>query len=107
MELDDSRFNNSGIPRILKLTTEEIIAKKDAEIHYLKAELKLIKKLELEEIQVINNKLPSYRIFDLITFIINKFNLKCMVKHLYTIAGVSKSGYYSHRSKIDRKNVRE
>lgn len=105
--LDDSRFNNSGRPRVRELTIEEIIAKKDAEIEYLKAELELIKKLELEERQVINSKLPSYRIFSLIEFVINKFNLQAMVKHLCSIAGVSKSGYYAHKSKVGTKNTWE
>lgn len=105
--LDDSRFNNSGRPRMRELTVEEIIAKKDVEIKYLKAELELIKKLELEERKVINNKLPSYKIFDLIEFVINKFNLQSMVCYLCTIAGVSKSGYYAHKSKIDTRNFRE
>ncbi|MGL5714437.1 MAG: IS3 family transposase [Paraclostridium sp.] len=105
--LDDSRFNNSGRPRVRELTIEEILAKKDAEIEYLKAELELIKKLELEERQVINSKLPSYRIFSLIEFVINKFNLQGMVKYLCFIAGVSKSGYYAHKSKVDTRNTRE
>lgn len=105
--LDDSRFNNSGRPRVRELTIEEILAKKDAEIEYLKAELELIKKLELEERQVINNKLPSYRIFSLIEFVINKFNLQGMVKYLCSIAGVSKSGYYAHKSKVDTRNTLE
>ena len=105
--LDDSRFNNSGRPRVRELTIEEILAKKDAEIEYLKAELELIKKLELEERQVINSKLPSYRIFSLIEFVINKFNLQGMVKYLCSIAGVSKSGYYAHKSKVDARNTLE
>lgn len=105
--LDDSRFNNSGRPRVRELTIEEILAKKDAEIEYLKAELELIKKLELEERQVINSKLPSYRIFSLIESVINKFNLQGMVKYLCSIAGVSKSGYYAHKSKVDTRNTRE
>lgn len=90
-----------------ELTSEEIIAKKDAEIKYLKAELELIKKLELEERQVIDNKLPTYRIFNLIKNIINKFNLKKMVKHLCQITGVSRSGYYRHIDESDTKLIRE
>ncbi|WP_443082225.1 hypothetical protein [Terrisporobacter sp.] len=34
--LDDSRFNNSGRPRVHELTIEETLAKKDAEIEYSK-----------------------------------------------------------------------
>ncbi len=45
--LDDTRTLNSGRTLNRELTLEEIISKKDAEIEYLKAELELIKKLEL------------------------------------------------------------
>ena len=43
--LEDTRTLNSGRTLNRELTIEEIIAKKDAEIEYLKAELELIKKL--------------------------------------------------------------
>ena len=102
--LDDSRFNNSGRPRKRELTIDEILARKNAEIEYLKAELELIKKLELEERQVRNNKLPSYRIFNLITLVIDKFNLKGMTKYLCSISGVSRSGYYNYKSNLSAKN---
>lgn len=105
--LDDTRFNNSGRPRMRELTTEEIITKKDVEIEYLKAELELIKKLELEERQVINNKLPAYKVFALIKCIISKFNLEKMVTHLCKVAGVSTSGYYRNKSNAYTKSIRE
>ena len=35
--LDDSRFNNSSRPKVKELITDEIIARKDAEIEYLEA----------------------------------------------------------------------
>lgn len=105
--LDDTRFNNSGRLRKRELTVEEIIAKKDSEIEYLKAELELIKKLELEERQVIKNKLPSCKVFGLIKQIIDRFNLEKMVRHLCKIAGVSTSGYYSYKSKADIRTIRE
>ena len=41
--LEDTRTLNSGRTLNRELTIEEIIAKKDAEIEYLKAELELIK----------------------------------------------------------------
>ena len=61
--LEDTRTLNSGRTLNRELTIEEIIAKKDAEIEYLKAELELIKKLELQERQVINKKIPASKIF--------------------------------------------
>ena len=57
--LEDTRTLNSGRTLNRDLTVEEILAKKDAEIAYLKAELELIKKLELQERQVISKKIPS------------------------------------------------
>ena len=63
--LEDTRTLNSGRTLNRDLTVEEILAKKDAEIAYLKAELELIKKLELQERQVISKKIPSSIIFNI------------------------------------------
>ncbi len=92
--LDDTRTLNSGRTLNRELTLEEIIAKKDAEIEYLKAELELIKKLELQERQVVNKKLPAVKAFKLIKGLIDNFKLEKMVRHLCKIADVSTSGYY-------------
>lgn len=43
--LDDTRRNNSGRPRQRKFTKDEIIAKQNAEIEYLKSEIELLKKI--------------------------------------------------------------
>ena len=50
--LRDTRKGNSGRPLKHELTQEELLAKKDAEIAYLKAEVELLKKIELRERQV-------------------------------------------------------
>ena len=47
--LEDTRSLNSGITLNRELTIEKILAKKDAEIEYLKAELELIKKLDSQK----------------------------------------------------------
>ncbi|WP_455544530.1 IS3 family transposase [Intestinibacter sp.] len=103
--LDDTRVLNSGRKLNRELTLEEVLAKKDAEIEYLKAELKLIKKLEVSERQVINNKLkPSY-VFGLIKNLVSKFQLKGKIKYLCQVANVSRSGYYRFlKTEITRKN---
>ena len=77
--LNDTRTLNSGRTLNRELTLEEILAKKDAEIEYLKAELELVKKLEVSERQVKNNKLKPSKIFELIHNLISKFNLKGMI----------------------------
>lgn len=96
MGLRDSRKLNSGRPLKRELTVEEIIAKKDAEIAYWKAEAELLKKIELQERQVKDNRLNASSIFKLIQNIILEFNLKNMVSHLCKVAEVSKSGYYNY-----------
>jgi putative transposase len=92
--LEDTRTLNSGRTLNRELTIKEVIAKKDAEIEYLKAELELIKKLELQERQVRNKKLPAVKIFTLIENLIKTFKFKNMARHLCKTANVSTSGYY-------------
>ena len=105
--LEDTRSLNSGRKLDRELTIEEILAKKDAQIEYLKAELELIKKLELQERQVINKKLPTCKIFELIQNLIRNFNLKNMTRHLCKIANVSTSGYYNFLRNFNTRNIRE
>jgi hypothetical protein len=64
--LRDSRKLNSGRPLKRELTVEEIIAKKDAEIAYWKAEAELLKKIERHERQVKNNRLNAVLIYELL-----------------------------------------
>lgn len=94
--LRDTRKLNSGRPLKRELSIQEVIAKKDAEIAYWKAEAELLKKIELQERQVRNNKLSASSIFEIIQKIICNFNLKNMLSHLCKIAEVSTSGYYQH-----------
>ncbi len=47
--LDDTRKHNSGAKLKRELSKDEIIARKDAEIEYLKTEVEMLKKLELCE----------------------------------------------------------
>lgn len=105
--LDDTRTLNSGRTKNRELTVEEILAKKDAEIEYLKAELELIKKLDLQERRVINNKLPANKVFNLIKNVIQNFKLEKMVRHLCKVAGVSSSGYYRFLNTLDSRKANE
>lgn len=105
--LNDARKNHSGRPRTRELTQEEMIAKKDAEIEYLRAEVELLKKLELIERQVKNTKLVSSEAFKIIEIIIKRFNLSNMISHLCNIAGVSRSGYYNYITSINARKQQE
>ena len=103
--LDDTRRNNSGRPRQRKFTKDEIIAKQNAEIEYLKSEIELLKKLELQERQAKKGKLVAAQAFVLIESTVIKLSLNNVVKQLCNIAGVSRSGYYSYlKSKNNRKS---
>ena len=103
--LDDTRRNNSGRPRQRKLTKDEIIAKQNAEIEYLKAEVELLKKLELQERQVKKGKLIAAQAFSLIEATVKKLSLNNVIKQLCSVADVSRSGYYNYlKSKNNRKS---
>lgn len=93
--LDDTRRNNSSRPRKRDLTKDEIIVKQNAEIEYLKAEVELLKKLELHERQVRKGKLIAAEAFTLIESIVSNSRFNSIVSYLCNIAGVSRSGYYS------------
>lgn len=105
--LSDTRKGNSGRPLERELSSTEIIERKDAEIAYLKAELEIVKKLELNERRVKNNKLEPWRIFSLIEETIKKYSLKNMIFHICRLAGVSRSGYYNYLKTADIRNQKE
>lgn len=107
LELRDTRKFNSGRPLSRELSVEEIIAKKDAEIAYWKAEAELLKKIELKERQVKRGELKAAIIFKLIQEIISKYNFKNMVSHLCKVAEVSRSGYYRYIESSKNRDVRE
>lgn len=94
MGLRDTRKNNLGRPRSKELTKDEIINRQNSEIAYLKAELELVKKLELEERRVMTGKISPTLVFQLIERVIQNHNLSGVTSHLCEIAGVSRSGYY-------------
>jgi putative transposase len=105
--LDDTRRNNSGRPRERELTKDEIIEKKSAEIEYLKAEVELLKKLELRERQVRKSNLIAAEAFSLIESIASKSNFTNIISHLCSIASVSRSGYYNYLKSKDIRQQRE
>lgn len=105
--LMDARKHASGRPLSRKLSQEELLAKKDAEIAYLKSEVELLKKIELQERRVKNNKIFPRIIFTLIQDIIKKYNFKGMIQHLCKTAGVSRSGYYNFLNTVDKRIQRE
>ncbi|CUU50355.1 hypothetical protein BCD96_004488 [Clostridium beijerinckii] len=107
--LDDTRHNNSGRPRERELTKDDIIAKQNAEIEYLKAEVELLKKLELQERQVRKGKITAAEAFKLIENLVNNSQIDHFsISYLCTVAEVSRSGYYRYLAtkslKLERNN---
>ena len=105
--LDDTRRNNSGRPRQREMTKDEIIAKQNAEIEYLKAEVELLKKLELQERQVKKGKLAASQAFVLIESLVKKLSSKPILSHLCKLSGVSRSGYYNYLKSKNNSKKRE
>lgn len=123
MGLRDTRKDYSGRPLERTLTSDEIIARKDAEIEYLKIELNLVKKLDLIERRRLrtknqnSSKLLNYEKFKLIKDLYKKFKSKISIAYLCQLAFVSRSGYYNYfseksfssrikRNEQDAKNIR-
>jgi putative transposase len=107
LALRDNRKFNSGRHIKHELTINEILAKKDAEIAYWKAEAELLKKIELQERQVKSGNLNSSIIFMIIHHIILKYNYKNMVRYLCEMADVSRSGYYNYLKSVEKRNDKE
>ena len=105
--LRDSRKFSSGRPLKRELTHQEILAKKDAEIAYWKAEAELLKKIERQERQVKKDRLSFTSIYVIIQDIISKYKYKYMIRHLCEVAGISRAGYYSHLKSKDKRKVRD
>ncbi len=96
MGLRDTRKENSGRPLEREVTKDDIIRRQQAEIEYLREELELVKKLELEERGVIKGKLPPAYVYQIIRNTLDKLQEKGYVSKLCKLAGVSRSGYYNY-----------
>ena len=71
----------------------------------MKAEVELLKKLELQERQVKKGKLIAAQAFSLIESTVKKLSLNNVIKQLCSVADVSRSGYYNYlKSKNNRKS---
>ncbi|WP_092277554.1 IS3 family transposase [Brevibacillus centrosporus] len=98
--LHDSRTENTGRPLEKELTLEEKYARLEAQNNLLKAENELLKKIRIagkgaEGKPVV---LPPGQKYMLIRSVIEKYQLKHMVRYLCEVASVSRSGYYNYFS---------
>ncbi|MEH7222705.1 IS3 family transposase [Bacillus sp. JJ1566] len=97
--LQDTRTTNSGRPSEKELSLEEKNAKLEAQIHLLRAENELLKKLDMMERSGDKQvKVSSEQKFLLIHSVIEEYVLKNMVSYLCELSGVSRSGYYKYFS---------
>ncbi|WP_300386176.1 hypothetical protein [Clostridium sp.] len=88
LRLNYSRKLNSGRPLNHELTIEEILAKKDSEIAYLKSKSELLKKIEPQERLVGNNKLNAASTFSIFSFYYPKINLSNLIV-FFTLLDIS------------------
>lgn len=107
MGLRDTRRTNSGRPLERPATKDDIIRRQQSEIEYLKAELDLVKKLELEERGVIRNSLKPAYIYSLIESVVNRLKIKGVIRHLCELANVSRSGYYHYLKNASLRHERD
>lgn len=107
MGLRDTRKDNSGRPLERDMTKDDIIRHQQAEIEYLRQELELVKKLELEERCVITGNLPPAYVYQIIRSTIDKLKVKGLVSRLCKLAGISRSGYYNYWSNESTRADRE
>jgi len=94
--LKDTREINSGRPLKRKLSDKEKIERYEIKMRYMEAEIEFLKKVDAKERLVIKRNKSKTYIYELITLIKNKYNLKNKIDYLCQIANVSRSGYYSH-----------
>ncbi|MFV8830590.1 IS3 family transposase [Alkalihalobacterium sp. APHAB7] len=96
--LKDTRKGNSGRPRVKELSLEEKYARLEAQMNLVKAENELPKKDSYVRRGAEEVRLPASQKYILICEVIEKYNLKNMVKFLCEATGVSRSGYYNYFS---------
>lgn len=107
--LMDTRRTSSGRRLERELSQDEIIQKQEAKIKLLEGQVDLLKKADLIERRLIKEgkKLAPNKMFKLIHSIIEKNNLRNMVRYFCEFLGVSRSGYYSYLEEEDTRNAKE
>jgi transposase InsO family protein len=107
--LQDARKANNGRPITRSLSNEELLERRDTEIKFLKAEVELLKKLDVKERRVIQQKkkIKTSDIFELIKNILKKHNIKNKISYLCKAAEVSRSGYYNYINSEATRELRE
>ncbi|MDR5658007.1 IS3 family transposase [Serpentinicella sp. ANB-PHB4] len=110
--LQDTRKENPGRPSEKQLSIEEKYERLEAQNSLLKAELELLKKIDMageEAEKETEINIPVSQRFELIKSVIEKFKLKNKVRYLCKQAKVSPSGYYNYFSlaSLERRKQRD
>lgn len=105
-EVKDTRKGSSGRPLKRELSDKEKLERAEARIKLLEAENELLKKKRIDR----NGTFNRYKInikFEVIKYVINKYQLKGMTTYLCNCIGVSKSGYYTYLSNENKRIEKE
>ncbi len=107
--LKDNRSENSGRPRVMELSQEEIIERQKAKIVLLEEQVELLKKLDKIERMLVNARrsLSPSNIFQLINDTILKYSLNGMLSYLCEMLGDSRSGYYNYIASSETRREKE
>jgi len=105
--LADSRKEAALRPSQRSLSQEEMIAKQEAKIKLLEAQLAYVKKLDKNERRLLANgqNLPKSDCFELIQNAV-KQGLERMTRYFCQLLGVSRSGYYNYLQSSDKRLAR-
>jgi putative transposase len=100
--LADSRKGTSGRPLKRNRTPDEVIAKQEAKIKLLEAQVELLKKLDSKERLLVAKgmNLSKNKLFELIKDAVDQ-GLGRMTRYLCELLNVSRSGYYSYLEASD------
>lgn len=106
--LADSRKESVLRPFKRNLSPEEIIARQEAKIRLLEAQLDYVKKLDKNERRLSTNRknLNQSERFKLIQEAVQQ-GLGRMTRYLCQLLGVSRSGYYSYLNSADKRQDRK
>ncbi|HEY5525529.1 MAG TPA: IS3 family transposase, partial [Clostridium sp.] len=109
IRLRDTRSENSGRPRIKKLSQDELLKRQETKIKLLEEQVEMLKKLDMIERRLVNTsrKLIPGQVFQLINETITKYSLLNIVSYFCEMLGVSRSGYYRYISTEAVRNEHE
>lgn len=105
-DVKDSRKGLSGRPLNRELSESEKLQRAEARIKLLEAENELLKKKRNDRTRTFKRHQINIR-FEVIKYVIKKYEIKRMTTYLCSCIGVSKSGYYNYLNNEDERIKRD